>query len=59
MNEVCDLEVIFLPWLTAEEMVPKVDSILKEYYLSLSYVPVALKQVFRKQGIEEAKISEF
>ena len=47
--------VISYPWLTAEEIVQKVDSILKGYYLSLGYVPVALKQVFRKRGIEEAK----
>lgn len=47
--------IISYPWLTAEEIVQKVDSILKEYYLSLGYVPVALKQVFRKRGIEEAK----
>ena len=47
--------IISYPWLTAEEIVQKVDSILREYYLSLGYVPVALKQVFRKRGIEEAK----
>ena len=47
--------IISYPWLTAEEIVQKVDSILKEYYLSLSYVPVALKQVLRRNGIEEAK----
>ena len=47
--------IISYPWLTAEEIVQKVDSILKEYYLSLSYVPVALKQVFRRRGIDEAK----
>jgi len=47
--------IISYPWLTAEEIVQKVDGILKEYYLSLSYLPVALKQVFRKRGIEEAK----
>ena len=47
--------IISYPWLTAEEIVQKVDSILREYYLSLGYVPVALKQVFRRRGIEEAK----
>jgi len=47
--------VVSYPWLTADEIVKEVDRILKEYYLSLSYVPVALRQIFRKHAWQEAK----
>ena len=42
-------------WLTAGEIVKEVDRILREYYLSLDYIPVALKQIFRRKGLQEAK----
>ena len=32
-----------------------VDEILKKYYLSLRYVPIALRQIFRKNGLAEFK----
>lgn len=41
--------------LSNEEMVKIVNSMLKEYYLSLNYVPLAINQVFRKNGINEFK----
>ena len=47
--------VVSYPWLSAEEMVKAVDEILKDYYLSLSYIPVALKQIFRRRGVDEAR----
>jgi anaerobic magnesium-protoporphyrin IX monomethyl ester cyclase len=47
--------IISYPWLSAKEIVEIVDSILKEYYLSPGYVPVALRQVFRRQGWQEGK----
>ena len=47
--------IISYPELTNEEMVKEVDEILKGYYMSLSYVPVALRQVFRKHGFDEMK----
>ena len=47
--------IVSYPWLSAEEIVKEVDRILKEYYLSLNYVPVAIRQVLRKNGLEEAK----
>ncbi len=36
-------------------MVKEVDGILKDYYFSLSYVPVALRQVLRRHGVEEMR----
>jgi radical SAM superfamily enzyme YgiQ (UPF0313 family) len=47
--------IVSYPWLTAEEIVKEVDRILREYYLSLDYIPVALKQIFRRKGLQEAK----
>jgi radical SAM superfamily enzyme YgiQ (UPF0313 family) len=47
--------VVSYPWLSAEEIVRAVDDILKDYYLSISYVPVALRQVFRRRWLDEAK----
>ena len=47
--------VISYPWLSAEEIVKAVDDILKEYYISLSYIPVVFKQIFRRHGLDEAR----
>ncbi|MEM3549509.1 MAG: radical SAM protein [Candidatus Bathyarchaeia archaeon] len=47
--------IVSYPWLSAEEIVQAVDGILKEYYVSISYVPLALKQVFRRNGFCELK----
>jgi radical SAM superfamily enzyme YgiQ (UPF0313 family) len=47
--------IVSYPWLSAEEIVKAVDGILKEYYLSLGYIPVALRQVFRGRGLGEAR----
>jgi radical SAM superfamily enzyme YgiQ (UPF0313 family) len=47
--------VVSYPWLSAEEIVKAVDDILKEYYFSLRYIPVALRQVFREHGFDEVK----
>lgn len=59
-NEYLDEEghqkaVISYPELTNEEMVREADKILKDYYLSVSYVPVAIGQVVRRNGLEEAR----
>jgi len=45
--------IISYPWLSAEEITKAVDEILKGYYLSLNYVPLALKQVLRRHGLDE------
>jgi len=47
--------VISYPWLSAEEITKAVDEILKEYYLLPGYVPIALRQILRKHGLDEAK----
>ena len=47
--------IISYPGLTNEEMVKEVDKILKGYYLSIGYVPLAFRQVLRKHGWDEAK----
>lgn len=47
--------IISYPELTNEEMVKAVDEMLKAYYVSLSYVPLALRQVFRKNGVDEMR----
>lgn len=47
--------IVSYPWLSAEDIAKAVDSILKDYYLSVSYAPVALKQVFRRKGFWELK----
>ena len=47
--------IISYPGLTNNEMVKEVDKILKGYYLSLNYVPLALRQVFRKHGFDEMR----
>lgn len=47
--------IISYPELSNEEMVEEVDRILREYYVSLGYVPLALRQVLRRHGFEEMK----
>lgn len=47
--------IISYPELSGEEMVKAVDEILKKYYLSPKFVPITLRQVFRKHGWNEAK----
>ena len=47
--------IISYPWLSAEEITRNVDEILKGYYLSKSYILLALKQIFRKNGLKELK----
>jgi len=43
------------PWLPSEEITKHVDEILKGYYLSVSYVPIAFRQILRKNGLDELK----
>ena len=47
--------VVSYPWLSAEEITVAVDGILKEYYVSLNYVPLAVRQVMRRQGLDEMR----
>ena len=45
--------VISYPWLSNIEIAEAVDNILKEYYISPRYLPLFLKQIVRKKGIDE------
>jgi len=47
--------IISYPALSNEEMVHEVDDILHEYYLSVGYVPLVVRQIIRKNGIAEAR----
>lgn len=47
--------IISYPELSSEEMVSEVNILLKNYYLSLQYVPLALNQTFRKNSFQELK----
>ena len=47
--------IVSYPWLTAKEIIETVDDILRGYYLSPRYVPIALRQVFRRRGWDEAR----
>ena len=47
--------IISYPNLSSEEITKAVDEILKEYYLSPRYVPVALRQVLRRHGLDEMR----
>ncbi|RLF97823.1 MAG: B12-binding domain-containing radical SAM protein, partial [Thaumarchaeota archaeon] len=47
--------IISYPNLSSEEITKAVDELLKEYYLSPGYVPVALRQVLRRHGLDEMR----
>lgn len=47
--------IISYPELSNEEMVNEVNSLLKSYYLSGFYIPLAINQVLRKNGLQEFK----
>ena len=47
--------IISYPKLSNNEMTKAVDEMLKAYYFSLGYIPIAFRQVFRKHGIREAR----
>jgi len=45
--------IITYPEITNEEITEAVNGILKNYYLSLDYIPRAFRQILRKQGLAE------
>lgn len=47
--------VISYPGLPSHEITKHVDNMLREYYLSIKYIPTALRQVFRKHGLDETR----
>lgn len=48
--------IISYPGLSDVEIRNSVDSILKNYYLSFSYVPIAFRRVFSRHGLNELKV---
>ncbi len=47
--------VISYPGLSNHEIVQAVDEMLKGHYLSLRYIPLAMRQIFRRHGLDELK----
>ena len=47
--------IISYPWLSKDEIESLVDQSLKEYYLSFSFVPIAVKNIIGKNGVHELK----
>ena len=47
--------IISYPEFTKEDIENYVDKALKEYYLSPSFIPIAMKNVLRKNGLQELK----
>lgn len=47
--------IISYPELSNDEMRKEADNILKDYYLSIRYLPLAFRQIFRKTGLGEIK----
>lgn len=54
-NEGHQKAIISYPGLSNEEMVSEVSCILKSYYVSIKYVPLAIRQVLRRNGWYEFK----
>ena len=48
--------IISYPELSNEEIREAVDEILKSYYLSPAYIPIALRRVFNRNGLNELKV---
>lgn len=47
--------VVRYPNLSEDDIVKAVDDILKDYYLSYNYIPLAIKQVLRRNGYNELR----
>ena len=48
--------IISYPELSSEEIKKAVDDILKSYYLSPAYIPIALKRVCNRNGLNELRV---
>ncbi len=47
--------IISYPWLSNRDVTKTVDQILKSFYLSPRYIPIAIKRIFRKNSWDEVK----
>jgi len=54
-NEGYQKPVISYPALSNQDLVCEANDILRGYYLSLGYLPLAMRQIFRKNGLDEVK----
>lgn len=48
--------IISYPGVSSQEIREAVDGILKSFYLSPSYIPIALRRVFSRHGLNELKV---
>lgn len=48
--------IISYPELSNQEIKEAVDNILKHYYLSLSYIPIALRRILKRNGWNELRV---
>lgn len=48
--------IVSYPEFTKENIENYVDRALKEYYLSLLFIPIAMRNVLRKNGLHELKV---
>lgn len=48
--------IISYPEFTQKDIETYVDKILKEYYLSISFIPIAISNIMRKDGLHELKM---
>jgi radical SAM superfamily enzyme YgiQ (UPF0313 family) len=47
--------IVSYPYFTKDDIENYVDKALKEYYLSPSFIPIAMKNILRKNGLHELK----
>lgn len=47
--------IVTFPNLSSEEMTRIADEMLRTYYLSIEYIPLALRQILRKHGLDELR----
>lgn len=47
--------IVSYPWLNSDEIALSVDSALKGYYLNIAYIPIAMKNIMGKNGLNELK----
>jgi len=47
--------VVSYPWLAASEITAQVDTFLRRYYISVNFLPLAVKQVLRRNAPDEMR----
>ena len=49
--------IVSYPDFTKKDIEDYVDKALKEYYLGISYIPIALRNIFRRNGLHELRVT--